>query len=102
MVNGMDKDRKTALMDIEGIRNRTRAPENCFRLVEVDYFDAPFCSDTSLGVFYTIDLAVEKGFEIEKKTREGGHSEEFLKYYIYDDHARWVGEIKNGQFSTKK
>lgn len=98
----MDQERKTVLEDVQGIFERTRAPKSKFRLVEVDSWDAPYCSDVSLGVFDTLESAIAAGVKIERKTRKEGVDGGYLKYYIYDDDGHWVGEIKNGRFSSKK
>ena len=99
MASEMEEERKTVLHDVQGIIDRTRAPPNQFRLVMVDLWDAPYCSDFDLGAFGTLDEAIRAGEEQEKRNNPGGkHS--YLRFYIYDDRAHWLGEVKNGQFNA--
>lgn len=97
----MDDDKKTVLFDLFGIYSRVRAPEGKFRLVMVDTWEAPFSSDIDLGVYDTLEDAIRAGIEAYRRNASSGGID-FLKFYIYDHEAKWLGEIVNGRFSTKK
>uniref|UniRef100_A0A7C3ERS2 Uncharacterized protein n=1 Tax=Candidatus Methanomethylicus mesodigestus TaxID=1867258 RepID=A0A7C3ERS2_9CREN len=94
-------DRKTVLEDVEGIYRRIKAPKRKFRLVMIDTWDAPYCSDEDMGVFDTLEGAIRRGIR-EERREVGDGDQDWLKFYIYDDEGRWLGEIRGGKFSTEK
>jgi len=61
------------------LEERLKAPSGKFKLVLIDRFEPLFEGDTTLGIFDTLEEAMEM------KAAEEGEPNSFIEYLIYDD-----------------
>ena len=61
------------------LEERLKAPAGKYKLVLIDRFEPIFEGDTTLGIFDTLEEAMET------KAAEEGEPNSFIEYLIYDD-----------------
>ena len=61
------------------LEERLKAPKGKYKLVLIDRFEPIFEGDTTLGIFDTLEEAMEM------KAAEEGEPNSFIEYLIYDD-----------------
>ena len=61
------------------LEERLKAPSGKYKLVLIDRFEPIFEGDTTLGIFDTLEEAMEM------KAAEEGEPNSFIEYLIYDD-----------------
>ena len=61
------------------LEERLKAPAGKYKLVLIDRFEPIFEGDTTLGIFDTLEEAMEM------KAAEEGEPNSFIEYLIYDD-----------------
>ena len=61
------------------LEERLKAPSGKYKLVLIDRFEPIFEGDTTLGLFDTLEEAMEM------KAAEEGEPNSFIEYLIYDD-----------------